>query len=91
MRICVEQDIFPGYESSLITVYNGYTYYLIDTYAYICVYALCRLYPGFESSLLTVYNGYTYYHIDEDAYICVYAWCTHILMPTTLIWDITNI
>ena len=64
------------YESSLITVYNGYTYYRIDYDASICIiYALCRLYTGYESSLITVYNGYTYDHIDEDASICLYEWC----------------
>ena len=33
--------LYPGYESSLITVYNGYTNYHIYVDAYICVDAWC--------------------------------------------------
>ena len=66
------ESYIPVYESPLITSYNGYTYYRIDSNAYICIiYALCRFHTGYESSLITVYNGYTYYHIDADASICM--------------------
>ena len=67
--------LYPGYESSLITVYNGYKYYRIYLDASICVYSWCKLYSGYESSLIMVYNCYLYYRIYLDAYICVYALC----------------
>ena len=46
----IQTPLHTGYDSSLIMVYNGYTYYHIDSDASICVYALCRLYPGYEPS-----------------------------------------